>query len=196
MAAGLLVLTAGHAIGTAAAPAERLAGQAPPQPVASPDRAWSAARPLTWAEFRGTAPAGGMEGARTVYLLRYESRCHGKTFTFDVKAVFVPDESWVKADVLASPRESVRVLQHEQTHFDLTEVHARRMRKYFAGLYDACGLSDAQVDAAVDRFVKEEAAAQQRYDDETGYGLVPARQRVWTERVAEMLTSLEAFTRP
>lgn len=97
--------------------------------------------------------------------------------------------------VIDQPNERVRVLGHEQTHFNLTEVYARRMRKYFAELYEPCRQSDEQLRASVDRFVREEAAAQQRYDDETQYGLAAARQAAWDRDVSEMLASLDRFAR-
>lgn len=200
VAGGLWLLLGGcaaHVASPSAPPGLPLAPEARATTVAPPaPRTWSATDRLVWAEFLGTAPVTGIEGARTVYELRYASRCHGTAFTFDVTAVFLSEQSWVKADVLASPRESARVLQHEQTHFDLTEVYARRMRKYFRELYDPCGQPEATIDAAIDRFVREEAEAQQRYDDESGYGLVAARQQAWTERVAEWLAGLASFARP
>ena len=157
--------------------------------------AWSLARPLTWADFEGTPPTGGVEGARTVYELSYESRCRGLTFQFQVTAIFLPEQSWVRRRVLADRDESSRVLRHEQTHFDLTEVYARRMRKYFAELYNPCGQPEDQLSTSVDRFVKEEASAQQRYDEETENGLSVNRQRMWDRDVAGMLASLSGFAK-
>jgi len=195
--AGVLLTAAACLVGAAHVSAQ---SRRVPSAVASEGtpsvRAWSATERLSWDEYRGPAPIAGSEAARTVYLLQYESRCHGREFTFDVTAVFVPDQSWVKGEILASPRENVRVLQHEQTHFDLTEVYARRMRKYFAELYDPCGQSDEALDASINRFVREEAAAQQRYDQETENGLRAGSQRSWGDRVVDMLAALQSFARP
>jgi hypothetical protein len=154
---------------------------------------WSRDRPLTWDDFRGQAPADGAEGARTVYLMSYVSRCRGLDFEFTVVAVMLPLSSWVKARVLTSPNERARVLQHEQTHFDLTEVHARRMRRYFSELYNPCGVPEDRLKASVDRFVKDEADAQQQYDLETGHGLRLDRQRTWDDQVDATLAELAAF---
>jgi hypothetical protein len=162
---------------------------------AAPDIPWSANRPLTWDDFRGPAPLDGVEGARTVYLLSYESRCRGIDFTFSVTAVVLPSRSWVKPRVLSTPAESARILQHEQTHFNLTEVYARRMRRFFRELYNPCGLIDERLKESVERFVQEEADAQRRYDDETGYGLKPQVQERWDRDIATMLTELAAFAK-
>lgn len=154
---------------------------------------WSVDRRLRWSDFLGPPPAESAEAARTVYLLSYESRCRGQEFQFSVAALFLPQQSWVRPRVLASADAGARVLGHEQTHFDLTEVYARRMRKFFAELYNPCGLVEEGVRESVDRFVRDEAQAQARYDKETRYGLDVGRQQQWDREVSEMLVALTAF---
>ena len=174
-------------------PSPAAAAPADPQEDAGPEIPWSADRPLTWDDFRGVAPVGGVEGARTVYLLSYEWRCRGVDFTYGVRAVVLPLRSWAKPHVLASPAESRRVLGHEQTHFNLTETYARRMRKFFKELYNPCGLPEEQMRESAERFVRDEGEAQRRYDEETGYGLKAQPQGRWDRDVAESLANLAAF---
>jgi hypothetical protein len=154
---------------------------------------WSAAHPVEWGDFQGPAPDGGAEGARTVYSLLYGVRCARHTFQFGVEAAFLPRSSWVLPVVLADTGLSRRTLDHERTHFNLTEVFARRMRKYFTGLYDPCGQSEDVLRASADRFVADEENDQARYDEETGHGLTAVRQRAWDTDVTEQLASLKAF---
>ena len=156
---------------------------------------WSRSYPLSWADFKATAPADGAEGARTVYELNYEWQCRGAAFQFVVTAEFLPARSWVKPGVVLSPSESARVLGHEQTHFNVTEVFARRVRKYFAELYSPCTQNENVLQVAVERYITEEAAMQKRYDDDTRYGLEAPRQRMWDRDVLEMLSSLEKFAK-
>jgi hypothetical protein len=156
---------------------------------------WSPSRRLTWPDFRGTAPSGGMEGAQTAYGLFYGLRCTRNVFQFEVTSGFLPRESWVKPSVLASAEESRRTLDHEQTHFDLAEVYARRMRRHFAALFRPCDQPLDHWRSVADRFVRDEAAAQDRYDDETRHGLIAARQQVWNQQVADDLRALGEFAR-
>jgi len=67
------------------------------------------------------------------------------------------------------------------------------MRKFFKELYNACGLVDERLRESVERFVQEEAEAQRRYDEETGFGLKPQAQDRWDREVADMLTTLAQF---
>jgi hypothetical protein len=155
---------------------------------------WSAARPLSWADFRGVPPTDpGEEGARTAYALFYGARCTGQRFEFRVIAAVRPNESWVTPAVLADPALSARSLRHEQTHFNLAEVHARRMRRYFRDLYQPCAKTGEELNALAERFLREERAAQVRYDDETNYGRQPARQEEWDAEARRQIQTLRAF---
>lgn len=148
---------------------------------------WAADRKLAWDDFRGTAPLSGQEGALTAYSLFYGIRCSGQHFQFRVVAAFLPHDSWVKPVVLSDAQRRVNTLQHEQTHFDIAEVYARRMRQRFAEVYNPCGTSREALDTIANRYITDEAGAQARYDDETRHGLTAARQRQWDADVKRML---------
>ena len=148
---------------------------------------WSAARRLRWSDFRGQPPGGGEESAKTAYTLYYAWKCRGEAFEFRVIAAFRPGQSWVKAAVVNDSAQSTGTLGHEQTHFDLAEMHARSMRQYFNGLADACRKSDGELTALARRLLQEEKAEQQRYDAETDHGLSTAQQATWSRDVARRL---------
>ena len=155
--------------------------------------AWSAARRLSWTDFQGIAPTRGDESALTAYSLFHGATCTGRTFEFKVMAGFLPRQSWVRPAVLANPTTSSRTLRHEQTHFDLSEVHARRMRRYFAELFEPCMKTTEELGSLAQRFVREEGAAQRKYDEETSHGRVPKKQAEWDAEVGRQLASLGKF---
>jgi hypothetical protein len=157
---------------------------------------WDGGRPLEWAAYTGRAPGdNGQEAASTSYDLVHGMRCTGQRFEFVVIAAFQPGESWVRPSVVADPAESQRMLQHERTHFDLTEVHARRMRRYFSQVLHPCSRPQEELQAALTHFIGEEAEAQARYDRETSYGRAADRQTAWNADVARLLASFAAFER-
>lgn len=151
--------------------------------------AWSAGRRLAWSDFEGSPPAEGSEGAKTSYTLYSGWKCRGDAFEFRVIAVFRPRQSWVKAMVLNDSTQRRTVLRHEQTHFDLAEVHARRMRRAFGDLARPCARTDAELSAMAQRLAQVEKAEQRRYDDETDHGLLAERQAAWIRDVARRLES-------
>ena len=149
--------------------------------------AWSAGWPLAWRDFQGSPPSEGSEGAKTSYTLYSGWKCRGDVFEFRVIAGFRPRQSWVKAIVLNDSMQRRTILRHEQTHFDLAEVHARRMRRAFADLARPCAKTDAELRALVQRLAQEEKAEQRRYDDETDHGLLADQQAAWSREVARQL---------
>ncbi len=148
---------------------------------------WSAARRLTWSDFQGAPPPGGEEAAKTAYGIYYAWKCRGRAFEFRVVAAFHPNDSWVKPMVLGDSSESRRVLAHEQTHFNIAEVYARRMRRRFAALSSPCARSDDQLGFEARRILDEERAFQRRYDAETGHGLERREQTAWEAEIRRQL---------
>ena len=148
---------------------------------------WTAARRLTWRDFQGSPPEDGSEGAMTSYTLYSAWKCRGATFEFRVIAGFRPRQSWVKAVVLNDTTQRRTVLGHEQTHFDLAEVHARIMRRAFRGLERPCSMSDGALSGTVQRLIQAEKAEQRRYDAETNHGLRASQQAAWSVAVARRL---------
>src|SRR5262249_52005553 len=127
------------------------------------------------------------EAAKTAYALFYAWRCRGAAFDFRVVAAFRPRQSWVKPLVLDDSVLRRSALGHEQTHFDLAEVHARRMRRYFDALVAACRKTDPELTEVAGRLIEEEQAQQRLYDAETNHGLRSDRQATWTAEVARQL---------
>jgi uncharacterized protein DUF922 len=155
--------------------------------------AWSGTRRLRWSDFQGSPPGGGREGAKTAYTLFYAWKCRGPAFEFRSIAAFRPGQSWVKVSIVRDSAESRRALGHEQTHFDLSEVHARRMREHFGALRAPCDKTDAELSAIAQRFVQGEKADQHRYDDETNHGLLADPQSAWTRAAARQLAALSRY---
>jgi hypothetical protein len=152
--------------------------------------AWSARRRLAWNDFQGSPPSEGAEGAKISYTLYSGWKCRGDVFEFRVIAGFRPRLSWVKAIVLSDTTQRRTVLGHEQTHFDLAEVHARRMQRAFGDLARPCAKTDAELSALAQRLAQEENAEQRRYDAETNHGLLADQQAAWSRDVARRLGGL------
>ena len=150
---------------------------------------WSPDRKLAWSDFQGPPDLASDAAALTAYVVSYDTSCTGNRFTATVVTRFLPRVSWVKSRHLLD-RQSAQTLQHEQTHFDLSEVQARRARRALQALPNACSLEDAELDRLFDQFGVADAEIQQQYDRETGNGTNAARQREWDARVEQWLRDL------
>jgi hypothetical protein len=150
---------------------------------------WSPTRQLTWSDYRGRPNLMSPMMATTSYIISYEARCVGTTFSFSVESHFLPTQSWVKSEHLLD-RASDRTLNHERTHFDLSEVQARRARQGLASLKSPCDLPDDERDRLMVPYLKDDAGAQAQYDRETMNGTLPAKQSSWDDQVRRWLRDL------
>ena len=155
---------------------------------------WTPRRLLSWADFKGKPPDNaGVVAAETAYTIIDGVRCTGTKFEYRVVAAFRTKQSWVRQSVLRAPGASTRALKHEQTHFDLSEVHARRLRRYFAELMAPCRMSSGDLSNAASQIEREEKAAQARYDSESDHGRNSTQQTRWDKEVDSQLTQLVKF---
>ena len=95
-----------------------------------------------------------------------------------------PHECEPHADVGAA-----QLLDHEQLHFDIAELAARRLRTRFEDFKDGCaepgGVESIQAMVVeIDRELQEE---QSRYDRETNHGADARTQDRWRRRVQGLL---------
>ena len=157
---------------------------------------WTARRPLTWADFQGKPPdRNDAVAAETAYTILHGFRCVGSAFDSVVVAAFRPRESWVKMAMLRTPADNARALRHEQAHFDIAEIHARRIRRYYSELVAPCRLSTDDLADAAKRMERDQKGAQEQYDEETDHGRNSNQQSRWEKTVATDLTSLVKFAR-
>lgn len=169
---------------------------------------WSSSAKLTPGDFQGKAPAASDHAAHSWVALDVAWECRDGKASSSIRAVFDPSQSWWRStapsmwggveeglsrtqlDNRRTAAERDRdLLLHEQLHFDLTELAARKIRKTLDDLKTRCttpagseGYADAI--AAIER---EWTAEQGRYDRETGHGTNPVVQRRWESRVRQEL---------
>lgn len=159
-------------------------------PAAAPEViAWSANRPLTWADFKTKPTPADRLAALTSATIDVQAGCTDFVFTSSVRAVFVPTESWVRDSATATPN----LLRHEQLHFNITELHARRMRQKIALLKLNCTRLQPAFKNATNVIFTEWQKEEARYDQETNHGLNLDRQKTWEIQVKQRLVLLEQY---
>lgn len=162
-------------------------------------------RQVTWDDFRGKARRAGEEQARIATAIQ--------AAPIDVKASMINKGYWValplsirfyaamdkSSSAVGRGGKTELLLAHEQGHFDLTEVMARRLGQRLAGV-EGQGASAAKARANVmgkiqrahDEAVEELRELQARYDRETYHGRSHLGQDEWAEKIAEMLREASA----
>jgi hypothetical protein len=155
---------------------------------------WDRHPTLSWEDFKGRANRFVREpSAVTDTGFRTQLVCRDGVLDLDGGAEFYPNSSWVKAD-----RKLGALLRHEQGHFDITEVYARKMRKAIREARIACE-DETRADAAGKKILSgldlEWEKAEKGYDLKTKDGTDVARQGAASERIARELAGLSGFRR-
>ena len=147
---------------------------------------WKDNRRLTYNDFRALQDS-------TVLVYGFPAKAAASTkikaeFTYDsdnklkvtVINVFYKSESWM---VVRKPS----VLNHEQGHFDISEVFARRLRKEFKTLIDK-GVEDENLfQQQFNKCLADENEFQSAYDSETHHGFSDKEQILWDKRIKSEL---------
>ena len=167
------------------------AGPAAAQQVKLPPGAirWSASRPLTVADFKGRPKPSQGHAALTSANINTGAICRGNVFSGTAQASFDPATSWVREPATITPA----LLRHEQLHFDIAEVYARRLRQQLGAIQVSC----SQLGSTFDRISQAAYTAWQQaedtYDRDTNHGLLRERQAQWEAKVRQELQELAAF---
>ncbi|MCC9165561.1 DUF922 domain-containing protein [Pontibacter harenae] len=148
---------------------------------------WSTSRRLTWEDFQGLPDDKNPHHALTAANLAVDVKCKNNLFLYEVKCVFLPTESWSKN------KNSERLLAHEQLHFDLTEVHARQLRKKLQEIGKTCGTLQPTLNNAINAAFEAWKAEQDEFDKLSRHGLEASVQEEWTTSIEARLTNLEAY---
>lgn len=147
---------------------------------------WSHQSKLTWSDFKGAPERGTDKDALTESGISFNWTCDSRGFKAQAYAMFVPSKSWVKTP-------TTRLLLHEQTHFDITEIHARKIRKYFGEMRNPCWMGKEGINEAARRFLRENRSMQDQYDRETNHSLRDLEQKRWEQKVAAELNALAVW---
>jgi predicted secreted Zn-dependent protease len=147
---------------------------------------WSGDTKLTWADFTGKADSGSPFVAVTVSGIQYKFRSDSRGMSDSVFAVFYKAESWVKGSTATT-------LAHEQGHFDITEVYARRMRKRLEEFVPRRGSLARQLESLYEEVERERDVEEDLYDRQTGHGSFAVRQTEWAARIQKELKEMEGF---
>lgn len=150
---------------------------------------WSVDRKLKWSDFKGSYFKTQWAAATTASSISYEFSTFEKDgqlyLDFKVGCEFYPNKSWYRPELCDSI-----ILSHEQLHFDIAELHARKMRKRLAETQFTKNIKD-EVKTIYKAIIKELYLFQNKYDHETNYSRDLGKQLIWNRMIAEALVAQE-----
>lgn len=151
---------------------------------------WSASRPLTVADFKGRSRPTESHAALTSANINTGAKCSNNIFAGTAQASFAPALSWVRDPARMTPA----LLRHEQLHFDIAELYARRLRQQLAAMRLPCNKLGTTFDRVSQAAYAAWQQAEDAYDHDTNHGLQHEQQAKWESQVREQLLDLTAFT--
>lgn len=159
----------------------------------APEFSWHENHKLKWTDFKAepdihsNAAAVTASGITFSYSIQ-KSSVHGVTgFKTKVFAHFYPEHSWCKKELIDN-----NILQHEQFHFNITELNVRYFREGISKLKTS-SLIAKQLDALHTQANKDLEKMQQIYDAESNYSINKEGQQKWIAFVNKELKRLEKY---
>lgn len=147
---------------------------------------WTSDRKLTWNDFKMTPDPGSQNAALTNTSINVEFGFSKKGLTWTIKCRFDKNKSWGRV-------KNNLVLSHEQGHFDIAEIHARKLNKALKEYkFDSRTVSN-DVNRIYDRVMKQHHEAQQEYDRETDFSRKVEAQLDWLKKIEGDLKSLSDY---
>ena len=157
-----------------------------------PTLSWNESYRLTWEDFKGepnhriSAVAITASGISFGFSVK-RTDTDVISFTTNVFTHFYPEQSWYKPDFA-----DAHVLGHEQLHFDITELYARKFRERIGRLTVSNAIR-TELKNLNESINKELAAMQDMYDNETDYSRNFEQQARWKVYIANALQKLSKY---
>lgn len=147
---------------------------------------WKQDSLLTKENFKGK-PKGNIPAFACTGIFLHMEESDG-TLKFYVEAIFSKSKSFMKES-------SVYTLKHEQLHFDIAELCARKFRKALSekDFRKVKNLRE-EINKMSTKSGEDMKEEQNKYDTDTEHGLNAAKQEVWIKNIAERLKELDAYS--
>jgi Bacterial protein of unknown function (DUF922) len=140
---------------------------------------------LKFSDFHGKV-TGHVPAATFSGISLYEKEKNG-TLTFFVEALFIRSKSFMDDS-------SANLLKHEQLHFDISELYARKLRQKISQIdFKTVDRIDRETENLYRSYATALNEMQEQYDKNTEHGKNPARQQVWIDDIRNQLKALDAF---
>lgn len=145
-------------------------------------------RQLTWSDYRGNVPENEPSiAARTFTQIEYETEQQGGKYYFRVLVYFVPDSSFVRI-------KSEATLRHEQTHFKIACIEAKRCNLAMAPMQGGDSIAEVAASALYDHCFEQASRKQDLFDLETNHSLNLEAEKRWEDRVSRELRNFETLS--
>lgn len=152
---------------------------------------WSEDKKLSWSDFQGKAQpnANFVASTNSGISFHYSFSFKGNDINveYSVESFFYPEESWFHPEKV-----SEYILKHEQTHFDISELYARILRKKLSERNFSKKVK-TEIEAIYRKTEQERRSTQAKFDDETDHSRNVQMEKQWENHIAQQLTAYDRW---
>lgn len=147
---------------------------------------WLEERKLTWADFQSVPQVQTETVALTSTSLGLNYKLLNNSINYQITCFFTKQKSWatMKTDY---------ILAHEQGHFDITELFARRLHQQLQNYVFNGRTYKKDISQIYQQVVQEKEAFQMDYDKQTDHSRNRKVQGEWQEKINQLLIDSELF---
>ncbi|MFC2175837.1 DUF922 domain-containing protein [Bacteroidota bacterium] len=149
---------------------------------------WDKDKRLKWSDFKGKPNTFSKNHALTDSGMSISMTCVNDEPTVQVESFFNPQKSWTKN------KTNDHLLEHEQLHFDITELFVRKLRKQLSLIGKDCGKLNQHIEEYYNKNYTELVSYQANYDRDTKHSMNSEAQKRWRIKVNEELERLKQYS--
>jgi hypothetical protein len=147
---------------------------------------WSADRKLRWSDYKASPDPENDAAASTTTYLSIEYNMKNGEFGYKIESRFSKDLSWGR-------HKSDYILAHEQGHFDIAEIFARKLHKNMQEYVFNKRTYQTDLKKIYQDILDEKEKMQDDYDRETNHSINKEQQATWLKKIEKMLAEYSRF---
>ena len=147
---------------------------------------WSASQRLTWHDYKGSPNPNSDAAASTTTYLGIDYSITSTNYSYKIQSRFSKTRSW-------GLHKSDYILSHEQGHFDIAEVFARKLNKEMSKYKFNKKTYQKDLHKIYEDVTKEKEEVQNDYDSETRHSINRRKQAEWLKKIEEMLEEYNEY---
>lgn len=152
---------------------------------------WNENKKLTWEDFRGKPirSASFVASTNTGINFQYSFTIKNSDVAveYSVTSFFYPEKSWFQPGKV-----NQHILNHEQAHFDISELHARMLRKSLAEKKFSKKIK-SEIEGIYRQIEQKRRAMQVKFDAETDHSRNEEKEIIWEKQIAKQLKNYESW---
>ena len=141
---------------------------------------WDASRKLSWADYKAMPNPDSDAAASTTTYLGINYNITSRSFSYKIYSRFSKTRSW-------GLHKTAYILSHEQGHFDIAEIFARKLHKKMSEYEFNKKTYNKDLEKIYRDVTKEKEDTQNQYDKETNHSINKTEQLLWLKKIAAML---------